>query len=190
MTTDHYSMRQRLLFKLAKPLVKFAAHQELSLQELRHLVEAAYYQQLRDSGLSVKQTCEHLKVKPSKAALLAQTLRNLLLSSPIDSEEISDEDLLKMLWVEPLSLAKLNQILPKVRYNSIRSGLDRLREQGLIATVPPDAKHTSANTCYLASEPKRSPQPLTIAHRLEEHSSLVVTKLIHALSSEKTDEQS
>ena len=80
MTHDpHHPLIRRALFALARPLARLAASQRLSLTELKRLIESAYYAELRQRDLTVRETCELLEISPSKAALLAQSLRQALL---------------------------------------------------------------------------------------------------------------
>jgi hypothetical protein len=123
---------RRALFALARPLTHLAASHGVSLADLKRLIEAAYYAELRQRDLTVRESCELLQISPSKAALLAQSLRQALLNGAPAVDQLSADTIAALLWHEPLSLAKLNQILPGVRYSALRGLLDELVTQGRI----------------------------------------------------------
>ena len=139
----HHPLIRRALFALARPLARLAADQRLSLTDLKRLIESAYYAELRQRDLTVRETCELLEISPSKAALLAQSLRQALLHVAPSVDALDAEIIAALLWHEPLSLAKLNQILPGARYATLRAILDDLLAQGRVR-----AEHRSAESPY------------------------------------------
>jgi hypothetical protein len=124
---------RRALFALARPLVRLAADHQLSLADLKRIAEIGYYAELRRRGLTVRESCDLLDISPSKAALIAQSLRSFVVPGALDPEKIDEDTLAALLWHEPLSLAKLCQILPGTRYSTLRALLDSLLDAKRIA---------------------------------------------------------
>jgi hypothetical protein len=150
----HHPLIRRALFALARPLARLAASQRLSLTELKRLIESAYYAELRQRDLTVRETCDLLEISPSKAALLAQSLRQALLHATPSVDALDADIIAALLWHEPLSLAKLNQILPGARYATLRAILDDLLKQGRVR-----AEHRSAESPYrLVLDPTHRPE--------------------------------
>lgn len=127
---------RRALFAIARPFVRLAADHQLSLADLKRIAEIAYYAELRRRDLTVRESCDLLDVSPSKAALIAQSLRSFVVPDALDPEHLDEDTLAALLWHEPLSLAKLCQILPGARYSTLRSLLDALLDAERIAPEP------------------------------------------------------
>lgn len=130
---DQEELEQRLVYTLFTPAVSLAMRFKLPLSWMKRSMETAYFQQARSAGLSLREVCELMDISISKSALLSKQLKEGFLAdqSAEDSSTMMPElDLSArieyLLWAGPLTLPRLNQILPNERFIDIEDALKAL----------------------------------------------------------------
>lgn len=125
-------LQRRLMHALFMPSARFAQAFGVPLNELGKRMQVAYFHLLRTQGLRLREVCEALGISPSLAANLSKRLK----------ESFADEDSAAlgrriefMLWAEPLSEARLCQVLTDVEADEIRAALEALEAEGRITQV-------------------------------------------------------
>lgn len=141
---DPRELQQRLVYTLFLPAVTLAMRFKLPLSWMKRTMETAYFQQAREAGLSLKDICALMDISISKSALLSKQLKEGFIAglkeeqdeSFDEQEALSQLDLSArieyMLWAGPLTLPRLNQILPQERFIDIEDALKSLIDAGRV----------------------------------------------------------
>ena len=123
-------LRDRVIYALFLPTVRLASRFGVPLAQMKELVETAYFQEARRQGLKMREISELMSVSSSKAALLSKQLKENFLSEEQEFELPRRIEF--MLWAGPLSLARLNQVLPEVEEEAIEQAIEVLIGEGRI----------------------------------------------------------
>jgi len=123
-------LEQRVLFSLLRPAVALAAAFNVPLKEVARQVEVAYFEHLRQEGLTLQETSDLLDINVRTAKRLSQQLKVKFLRPEL--EHNLPVKLEFMLRAEPMSLARLNQVLREVPEDDVREAIQRLIAEGRI----------------------------------------------------------
>lgn len=123
-------MAQRIAFALLAPTATIARIFEISLSDAKHLVDIAYFQEMRRQGLTLQAIASAMKVSMSKAALMSRALKSNFID---DADSDLPRKILFMLWAGPLSLARMRQILTDVEPKELKTTLRTLIKDNKIA---------------------------------------------------------
>ena len=132
-TTDitQEELRERVIYALLAPALRFARHFAVPLSEIRDAVEMAYFHETKRSRLKMKEAAAIMQVSVPKVALLSKALKNIFLRPETEAELPRRIEL--MLWSGPLTLAKIKQVLPMVSNDEINRTVKTLIDEGRIA---------------------------------------------------------
>lgn len=124
-------LRERVIFALLAPAARIARAFGVSLQDMKGWLETAYYRETQQpEKLTLKDIGALMDVSSSKASLLSRQYRENFMSPEVEAELPRRIEF--MLWAEPLSLARLQQILTDVEPEAVENAVDELVEQGRI----------------------------------------------------------
>ena len=113
--------------------VELARRADVPAKMLEQWLRLAYFQALRQAGLTVAQASEVLKVSEPTAARLSRALRTDFLGLDVESEHVLPKRIAFMLWAGPMSRARLRQRLPDVEDKAVNEALARLlRERRVV----------------------------------------------------------
>ncbi len=121
-------LQGRVIYALLKPAGRLARVFGVPLHQVRDLLDMAYYQEVKGKDLKMKEAASLMGVSMSKIALLARQLKENF----VNSESSLERRIEFMLWVEPLSLAKIHQVLTDASMQQVKEALARLTELGRI----------------------------------------------------------
>ncbi len=166
MTDDE--LKQRVVFALFAPAVRLALRFELPLVGVKRAMETAYFHEARKQGLGLREICEVLGISISKAALLSKHLKEGFLDHHATLPLARRIEYL--LWARPLTLPRLNQIMPQERFVEIEQALDALIAQGRVERLKrgPDARYR------LVLDPQASAWDATVSQLDELYAALGV----------------
>ena len=133
---------RRALHVTLRASARVAMEAGVELKHLKRAIEDAYVHEALERGWPLKTIGETLNVSPSKTALLSRQLKKGLMSRMAQDELALERRLEYMLWAKPMTLARLNQVLPRERYTDLSKALKTLvaeervvrRGDGLSAT--------------------------------------------------------
>ena len=101
---------RRLTYALMGPAARLASHFGLASSDVRQLMDMAYFHEARRQGLKLHEIADAMDISISKAALLSKALKENFVDSETQGELPRRIEF--MLWAEPLSLARMKQVLP------------------------------------------------------------------------------
>lgn len=137
--------KERLVYSLIRPAVRFAMRIGLPLKALLHWVKLVYFQELRNSGMTIKEASDALNVSVPTAARLSRALKTNFYRPERDHR--LPQRIEFMLWAEPLSRARIHQCLPSVSGQDIDAALAQMMEdklidqvKGLYTTIAPEGR--------------------------------------------------
>ncbi len=120
---------RRALHVTLRASARVAMETGVELKRLKRAVEDAYVHEALERGWPLKQIGETLGVSASKTALLSRQLKKGLMSRVVQEELELPRRLEYMLWAKPMTLARLNQVLPNERYVDLSRALKALVEE-------------------------------------------------------------
>lgn len=126
-------LRARVIYALFLPAVRLARAFEVDLGELRGWLEVAYFHDMRCEDLKMREIAEVMGVSMSKVSLLSRQLKASFVRPEIEAELPRRIEF--MLWAEPLSSAKIKQVLTDVPGAQVDRALRQLHEQGRLRRV-------------------------------------------------------
>ncbi len=129
---DEY--RQRILHALLGAAVRVAVPVSAPMKRLTKLLELAYFRELRRQGLSLQGAADRLGVSHRTATRLSRLLKTNFLDSTQEHELPRRVEF--ALWGEPMSAARLAQVMPEVNRQTLEQTLDRLVEEGRLELRP------------------------------------------------------
>lgn len=124
------NFKTRVLFATLRPTARLAQAYGVSLKDMKHLLELAYYQQSRASGLKMREMSEQMDIGMSKVGLLSKQLKEHF----VEPEEGLHRQIIALLWAQPLSLSKLAQALG-IAASKLETSLETLIEEGRIRRI-------------------------------------------------------
>ena len=126
-------LRDRVIYALLLPASRMARVFGLSLRDLSGWLEMAYFHELRDHGAKMKDVAEHMQISMRKAAQLSARLKTNFLDS--EREVGLPRRIEFVLWAEPLSAARLKQVLVEEDPDAIDEAIAALLQQGRIREI-------------------------------------------------------
>ena len=124
---DERELRERLIYSLIRPGIRLAARSGLSLKKLTDLLRIGYFHEFRRQGHSLSDIGDALGVSVATAARLSKSLKTNFFRP--EQEHELPQRIEYMLWAEPLSASRINQVLPGESEEDVRNALDLLVEE-------------------------------------------------------------
>lgn len=131
---ERTEFRSRVLHSLLTPVVRLARRFGISMKGLLRAVEMAYYHELKQDQLTMREIGEQLDLSMRKVALLSRALKTNFFQPELAHDLPRRIEF--MLWAAPLSEARICQVLPAVAPAEIAQALAELLEQGRIVEAP------------------------------------------------------
>ncbi len=131
---DLLELQRRVVYALFLPAVRLAFSFGLPIRELVEWLEMAYFHETRRRGLVMREASERLGVSVRKVAMLASQLKQNF-AQP-DREVELPRRIEFLLWAEPLSEARIKQLLSDHAADEIREALDQLVAEGRATEQP------------------------------------------------------
>ena len=125
---------QRVIYALLRPVTKLSNHFKISLKEVIRLVEMAYFHELRSQGLTLKEASQNLAVSQRKAVRLAKQLRENFIQPELEHNLPRRIEFL--LWASPMSLTRIQQVLPNEAPEHVEAAVNELLDKGRIEAQP------------------------------------------------------
>lgn len=123
-------LMQRVVYAMLTPAVHFARVFGVSLKTITQWLQMAYFHQLRQQGLTLQEICERLEISMRSAARLSSQLKTNFLEP--EAAHRLPRRIEFMLWAEPLSEARLRQLLPEASEAELREALELLLREGRV----------------------------------------------------------
>ena len=131
---DDGELGERLIYALLRPAVRMAMRSRLPMKELIRLTKLAYFQELRARGLTLQETAESMNTSMPTAARLSREIKRNFLRPEIEHQ--LPQRIEFMLWAEPLSRARLHQLISDHPAADIDEALDAMLEEERIVVSP------------------------------------------------------
>lgn len=138
--TDEVSddeLQRRVVFSLLQPAIRLAKRYRVPLKEFTQWLQIAYFQELRSSGLTLREAGELMDVGMRKASELSRSMKENFFKPERDHELPRRIEF--MLWAEPLSRARIHQLMRAEEPALLDEAIERLVAEGRIQWV--DGKH-------------------------------------------------
>lgn len=126
-------VRRRVLYSLLLPLARLGFLFGVPLKTLGELLQMAAFHETRRRGLKTDQIAERLDLSPRKVALLSKLLKTNFLRA--EQGHTLPRRIEFMLWAEPLSAARIKQVLTDHDAAEIDAALAQLEAQGRVRRV-------------------------------------------------------
>lgn len=124
---------RRVLYSLLLPAMRLAGARAMSLRELSHWLETAYFHELKARGLKMREMADVLDVSMRKVAMLSKQLKLNFLAP---EREVELPRLVEFaLWAEPLSKARLTQTFSAIEPEELDEALDLLVAEGRVVEL-------------------------------------------------------
>lgn len=117
---------RRVAYSMLKPAAAIADRLGLSMADFVHLSQVAVYKQKRSRGMTLGDMASELDVSSRTLDRLVKAMRNNFFSP--EREHELPRQIEFMLWSEPLSEARLNQLISTQEAADIREALESLLE--------------------------------------------------------------
>lgn len=122
--------QQRIIYSLLGPSVALAAEFGVPLEELVGWVRVAYFQHLRDRGLTLREASDALGVSTRTTKRLSQALKVSFLRPELEHNLPVRIEF--MLRAEAMSAARLAQVIRDVPDEAVHAAIDQLVAEGRI----------------------------------------------------------
>ncbi len=129
-SAEHRTLGERVMYALLRPAARVALAFGTSKRQLRDRLQMAHFHEARDRGLKLREICDILDVSPRAAALLSKQLKENFLD--VEAEVALPRRIEFLLWAEPLSTARIHQVLGDVDNGAIDDALARLEAEGRV----------------------------------------------------------
>ena len=120
------ALERRVLYALMRPAARLARRLDLPLKEVGQWLETCTFHELRQRGLKMRQISEALELSMRKTAQLSKQLKELFYEPELHSLTRRIEF---MVWAEPMSKARMKQVMPEVEEADLDAALDELLDQ-------------------------------------------------------------
>jgi hypothetical protein len=130
---EREELKDRVVYGLMLPAVRLATTFNVPLTQMKRWVETAYYQETKRRGMEMKEARQVMSVSLSKVALLSRQLKENFMRE--EDEYELPRRIEYMLWAEPLTLARLNQVLPEMQEGQVAAAVELLLEEERIRPV-------------------------------------------------------
>ena len=132
---DHAEQHQRVVYSLMMLPMKMAAWVKMPSVESRKWAEVAYYQVLRERGLTLKQIATHLDIGSRKVSQLSTKLRQNFLDA--EKNYGLPRRIEYLIWGEPISEQRICQLLAgEFEEDEVKDAVAALIEQGRVVRRP------------------------------------------------------
>lgn len=115
---------RRVAYSMLKPAAAIADRLGLSMADFVHLSQVAVYKQKRSRGMTLSDMASELDVSSRTLDRLVKAMRNNFFAP--EREHELPRQIEFMLWSEPLSEARLNQLMPTQEGDEIREAIEHL----------------------------------------------------------------
>lgn len=134
-TIDPVELRQRAVYSLFRPAVRLARRFRVPLKRLAQWLQIAYFHELRQQGLTLKEIADRLDVGMRKAAELSRQMKGQFCRP--EFEHGLPRRIEFMLWAETLSRARIHQLMRTdgINEDEVEAAIDRLLEERRIRPV-------------------------------------------------------
>ncbi len=123
-------LQERVIYATLGPAVRLARVFRVPLSDLKHWLDMAYYHETKRQNLKMKEVAALMSVSMSKVALLSRQLKENFIREDLVAELPRRIEF--MLWAQPLSLAKLNQVLTDATEEEVEAAIQELLDDGRI----------------------------------------------------------
>ncbi len=118
---------QQVAYAALRPAARLALGAGVSLREIKKLVEIAFYQEAKTSGLKMREISDVLSVSMAKVGLLSKGLKNHFVQP--DVEHGVSRKILSLLWAGPLSKSRIQQALPDFESAAVEQAIKQLIDE-------------------------------------------------------------
>ena len=132
-SAPEHEYTRRVLYSLLGPVARLAADEQLTLKELGHWIETAYFHEAKGRGLKMREMSDLFEVSMRKVAMLSKQLKLNFLRP--EREVSLPRQIEFALWAEPLSRARIAQAFAHVDEAEIDQALVVLRDEGRVVEV-------------------------------------------------------
>jgi len=126
-------LRDRVVYALMGPTARFARVFGIPLSQMRDWLDMAYYHETKRHNFKMKEVAALMQVSMSKVALLSRQLKGNFLRD--DLTNALPRRIEFMLWAQPLSLAKIRQVITDASAKEVNDAIQELMEEGRIAKI-------------------------------------------------------
>lgn len=123
-------LERRVLYTMLAPCVNLARGFTLPLKELAHLVETAYYHELKRSGFKQSDAAEVLGVSSRKVVTLSRQLKEIFRA--VELEGTLPRKIEFLLWTGPQTEGRLRQFFHEHSEDEISASLKTLQRDGRV----------------------------------------------------------
>ena len=124
-------LRRRVLYTLMLPAVRLGFLFRTPLKDLGRLLQMGSFHEMRRRGLKTHEVAELLDVSARKVALLSRQLKDNFFEA--DRAHGLPRRIEFMLWAQPLSAARIKQVLTEEAPEEIDAALAQLEAQGRVS---------------------------------------------------------
>lgn len=123
----------RIIFSMLRPAAYLAARLEFPLKDLTNFIRLSYFRELKDERNTLEEAAEKMDVSVRTAKRLNQELRSDFFLPEI--EHTLARRIEFMLWAQPISLARILQLLPGVPRAEVMVAMERLENEGRLRRI-------------------------------------------------------
>lgn len=123
-------LERRVLYTMLAPCVNLARGFALPLKELAHLVETAYYHELKRAGLKQSDAADVLGVSSRKVVTLSRQLKEIFRA--VELEGTLPRKIEFLLWTGPQTEGRLRQFFHEHSDAEISASLGALQREGRV----------------------------------------------------------
>ncbi len=127
-------LQQRIVYALLGPAVSMAASFGVSQKVLQNWVQVAYFEHLRSKGVTLKEAGAAMGVSERTAKRLSREFKTHFLQPELEHNLPVRIEF--MLRAEPMSAARLSQVLRQVPPATLAKALEQLEGEGRIVAKP------------------------------------------------------
>lgn len=124
---------RRIIFSMLRPAVYLAARLGFPLRDLTNFIRLSYFRELREGGVTLADAAEKMEVSTRTAKRLNQELRSDFFLPEV--EHTLARRIEFMLWAQPITLARIAQLLPGVPRGEVITAMQRLEDEGRIERI-------------------------------------------------------
>lgn len=119
---------RRVLFSMLRPAAMLAASKGFPLKELTSFIRLSYFRELRDGGATLADAAGSMEVSLRTAKRLASELRSDFFVPEVEHNLARRIEF--MTWAEPLSYARITQLLGNTPREDVDRALGKLVDEG------------------------------------------------------------